>query len=85
MEILSALGLWGVLIAAAVIVILVVKLIGCAVMPFISNIIAGGALYWLLDAVSIVKMHWSVTDALIIAVFGVPGTVVLALYRFFAA
>ena len=79
----SSFGVLGVLVITALIVILVIKAIGCAIMPFVTNIIAGGALYWLLDAFHIVKMNWSTVDAVVIALLGIPGTVLLALYNAF--
>lgn len=67
------------LIAAAVILLLV-KFIGCAIAPFLGNIVLGGALYLFLDAFHIVTLDWSFFDAVVVAVFGVPGTIFLALW-----
>ena len=56
---------------AALLVLLLVKFIGCAVAPFLGNIIAGGMLYFFIDAFHIVPL------------FGVPGTIFLAVLTLF--
>lgn len=65
---------------AAVLILLLVKFIGCAIAPFLGNIVLGGALYLFLDAFHIVKLDWSFFDAVVVAVFGVPGTIFLAIW-----
>lgn len=65
---------------AAALILLLVKFIGCAIAPFLGNIVMGGALYFFLDAFHIVKLDWGFFDALIVAVFGVPGTIFLAVW-----
>ncbi len=71
------------LITAAVCIFIFWKFLSCAVFPLIGNIIAGGILYYALDALQVVRMHWSVFDAIVVAIFGIPGTIFLALLRFF--
>lgn len=73
----------GLFVLAAGLLLLLVKLIGCAIAPFLSNIIAGGILYFFLDAFHIIPMDWSLFDALVVALFGVPGTIFLAILTFF--
>ena len=46
----------------------------------ITNIIMGGALYIFLDMFHIAHMSWSVTDGIVVALLGVPGTILLALF-----
>lgn len=46
----------------------------------ISNIIMGGALYIFLDMFHIAHMSWSVTNGIVVALLGVPGTILLALF-----
>lgn len=70
-----------VFVLIALLLILAVKLIGCAILPFMGNIIAGGILYMLIDAFHIVKMDWSLFDAVVVALFGVPGTIFLAIWE----
>ena len=68
---------------AALLVRLLVTFIGCAVAPFLGNIIAGGMLYFFIDAFHIVPMDWSFFDAVVVALFGVPGTIFLAVLTLF--
>ena len=65
----------------AVLMYFTIKCIGCAIAPFMGNIIAGGILYILIDSFHIVKMDWSLFDAVIVAIFGVPGTIFLAIWE----
>lgn len=67
-------------IVIAVIAIFIIRMLGWALAPFIGNIIAGGALYWLIDAF-VFNLPWSFLDAVIVAFFGVPGTIVIAIFR----
>jgi len=60
---------------------LLIKFIGCAIAPFMGNILAGGILYVLIDAFEIVKLDWSFFDAVVVAVFGIPGTIFLAVWE----
>ena len=70
-------------ITAIICVFILCKFLSCAVFPLVGNIIAGGILYYILDAFSIIQMQWSVFDAIVIAIFGIPGTVFIALLRLF--
>lgn len=71
------------LITAIICVFILCKFLSCAVFPLVGNIIAGGILYYILDAFSIIPMQWSVFDAIVIAIFGIPGTIFIALLRLF--
>ena len=71
------------LITAIICVFILCKFLSCAVLPLIGNIIAVGILYYILDAGSIIQMQWSVFDAIVIAIFGIPGTIFIALLRLF--
>ena len=68
-------------ITAIICVFILCKFLSCAVFPLVGNIIAGGILYYILDAFSIIQMQWSVFD--VIAIFGIPGTIFIALLRLF--
>lgn len=70
-----------VFLVVAVIVVMIAKFLGWALRPFIGNIIAGGVVYWLIDALGMVALPWSVLDAVIVAFFGVPGTIAIAICR----
>lgn len=70
-----------VFLVTAAVVIGIIKVIGWALSPFIGNILVGGVLYWLIDALGIVALPWSWLDALIVAFFGVPGTLCIAVWR----
>lgn len=67
-------------IVIAVVAVLVVRFLGWALAPFIGNIIAGGLLYWLIDAL-LMRLPWTMLDAIIVALFGVPGTIAVAIFR----
>lgn len=81
MEIMST-GIVGI-ITAVICVFIFSKFLSLAVFPLVGNIIAGGILYYILDAFSIIPMQWSVFDAIVIAIFGIPGTIFIALLRLF--
>lgn len=59
----------------------VFKLAGCTAYACLGNIICGGAIYWFLDAFHIVAMRWTLLDGIIVALLGIPGTLLIALYR----
>ena len=59
-------------VVVAIIAILIFRVLGWALAPFIGNIIAGGLLYWLIDAM-LMKLP--------VALFGIPGTIVIAICR----
>lgn len=65
-------------VVVAVIAIFILRILGWVIAPFIGNIIAGGLLYWAIDAF-LIPMKYSFLDAVVVAFFGVPGTLVLAL------
>ena len=81
MEIMGV-GIVGI-ITSIIFILIFWKFLSCAIFPLLGNIIAGGILYYLLDALQIVHMHWSTFDIVIVAIFGIPGTIFLALLRLF--
>lgn len=50
----------------------------------IVNIVCGGLLYVVIDSLTIVPMAWSTLDGIIVAFFGVPGTILITIYRLLA-
>ena len=64
-------------------VFLLWKFLSCAVFPLLGNIILGGLLYYVINLLHIVHMPWSFFDIVVIAIFGIPGTVFLAIFHFF--
>lgn len=66
-------------IVVAVIAIFILRILGWVIGPFIGNIIAGGLLYWVIDAF-LIPMKYGFLDAIIVAFFGVPGTLFLAFW-----
>ena len=61
--------------------ILVALFAALMVKRFVKGIITmGGALYIFLDMFHIAHMSWSVTDGIVVALLGVPGTILLALF-----
>lgn len=71
------------LIISAVCIFLLWKFLSCAVFPLLGNIILGGLLYYVINLLHIVHMQWSFFDIVVIAIFGIPGTVFLAIFHFF--
>ena len=71
------------LITSAVCIFLLWKFLSCAVFPLLGNIILGGLLYYVINLLHIVHMQWSFFDIVVIAIFGIPGTVFLAIFHFF--
>lgn len=67
-------------VVIAVIAVFIIRMLGWAIAPFIGNIFAGGALYWIIDAF-IFRLPWNFIDAVIVALFGIPGTIVIAIFR----
>ena len=57
----------------------IVGLITSAICIFIL----GGLLYYVINLLHIVHMPWSFFDIVVIAIFGIPGTVFLAIFHFF--
>lgn len=70
------------LITSAVCIFLLWKFLSCAVFPLLGNIILGGLLYYVINLLHIVHMPWSFFDIVVIAIFGIPGTVFLAIFHF---
>lgn len=56
------------------------RLRGCA---FSGQYRRRGMLYFFLDAFHLVHMDWSFFDAVVVALFGVPGTIFLAILALF--
>lgn len=67
---------------AAVCIFLLWKFLSCAVFPLLGNIILGGILYYLIDWLELVRLTWSLFDIIVVAIFGVPGTIFLAVFHF---
>ena len=57
-------------------------LFGRFVKGIITNIVLGGVLYLFLDWFHICKMNWSAMDGIIVALAGIPGTIILAIAHF---
>ena len=68
------------LITSVVCIFLLWKFLSCAVFPLLGNIILGGLLYYVINLLHIVHMPWSFFDIVVIAIFGIPGTVFLAIF-----
>lgn len=73
----------SIIFAAIVGIYILRKFLSCGIFTLIGNIIIGGILYYLIDALHIVRMSWSFIDWIIIAFFGTPGTIFLALWHAF--
>ncbi|CDF27043.1 putative uncharacterized protein [Dialister sp. CAG:588] len=67
-------GITGILVA-----IIGFWLFGRFVKGIITNIVLGGVLYLFLDWFHICKMNWSSMDGIIVALAGIPGTIILAI------
>lgn len=84
MATIAGLGITFIIAAFLIVVLLMfflLKFLGWALAPFMGNIVAGGILYFLIDAFRIVTLDWSFFDAVVVAVFGVPGTLFLAVWE----
>ena len=83
MELISTLGGLGSYgIVSIIVIIVAVLLFTRFVKKILGNIIMGGVLFWLLNAFGITHMVWNTTHGIIVALFGVPGTLILALLDF---
>ncbi len=71
------------LITAAGWIVLGWKFLSGAVFPVLGTSILGGLLYYVINLLHIVHMQWSFFDIVVIAIFGIPGTVFLAIFHFF--
>lgn len=76
-ESLGALGGYG--ITSIIIIIVAFFFFAHFVKKIIGNIIMGGILFWLLNTVGITHMALTTMHGIVVALFGVPGTIVLAL------
>ena len=77
MESLSGLGAYG--ITSVIIIVISFFLFARFVKKIIGNIILGGALFFLLNFLGITHMDLSVGKGILIALLGIPGTIILAL------
>ena len=77
LEALGGLGGYG--ITSLIIVVIAFLLCAKFVKKIIGNIVMGGLLFWLLNTLGITHMVWNTINGTIVALFGVPGTVILAL------
>ncbi|WP_440232513.1 ABC transporter permease [Dialister succinatiphilus] len=77
-ESLGALGGYG--ITSVIVIIVAFFLFARFVKKIIGNIIMGGLLFfWLLNTIGITHMTLTTMHGIVVALFGVPGTIVLAL------
>lgn len=76
LEALGGLGGYG--ITGVIIVVLAFFLFAKFVKKIIGNIIMGGVLFWLLNTLGITHMVWDTTSGIVVALLGIPGTLILA-------
>ncbi len=79
LETLGGLGGYG--ITGVIIVVLAFLLFAKFVKKIIGNIIMGGVLFWLLNTLGITHMVWDTMNGIIVALFGIPGTLILAIFN----
>lgn len=77
LESLGALG--GYSITSILVILIAVFLFARFVKKIIGNIILGGLLFWLLNTVGITYMTLTTMHGIVVALFGVPGTIILAI------
>lgn len=77
LESLGALG--GYSITSIFVILIAVFLFARFVKKIIGNIILGGLLFWLLNTVGITHMTLTTMHGIVVALFGVPGTIILAI------
>ncbi len=77
LESLGALG--GYSITSILVILITVFLFARFVKKIIGNIILGGLLFWLLNTVGITHMTLTTMHGIVVALFGVPGTIILAI------
>lgn len=77
LESLGGLGSYG--ITSLIIVVIAFLVVSKFVKKIIGNIVMGGILFWLLNTLGITHMVWNTIHGSVVALFGVPGTIVLAL------
>lgn len=80
LETLGGLGTYG--ITSAIVIVIALFLFAGFVKKIVGNIIMGGILFWLLNSFGITHMVWNTLNGIIVALFGVPGTLVLAILDF---
>lgn len=76
LEALGGLGGYG--ITSVIIIALAFFLFAKFVKKIIGNIIMGGILFWLLNTLGITHMVWNTTSGIVVAILGIPGTLILA-------
>ncbi len=76
LEALGGLGGYG--ITSVIIIALAFFLFAKFVKKIIGNIIMGGILFWLLNTLGITHMVWDTTSGIVVAILGIPGTLILA-------
>ena len=72
-ESLGALGGYG--ITSVIVIIVAFFLFARFVKKIIGNIIMGGLLFWLLNTIGITHMTLTTMHGIVVALFGVPGTI----------
>ena len=77
LESLGGLGGYG--IASVLMVVVAFLLFAKFVKKIIGNIIMGGVLFWLLNTLGITHMVWNTMHGIVVVIFGVPGTLILAI------
>ena len=70
-------------ITSIIIIVVSIFILGRFAKKIFTNILMGGILYFILDATNIVHRNWSTFDGIIVALFGVFGTVMIAISHFF--
>ena len=70
-------------ITSIIIIVISIFILGRFAKKIFTKILMGGILYFILDATNIVHMNWSTIDGIIVALFGVFGTVMIAISHFF--
>ncbi len=80
LESLGGLGTYG--ITSAIVIVIALFLFAGFVKKIVGNIIMGGILFWLLNSFGITHMVWNTLNGIIVALFGVPGTIILAILDF---
>ena len=77
LEALGGLGGYG--ITSVILIVIAFLCFASIVKKLIGNIIMGGILFWLLNTLGITHMVWNTVHGMVVALFGVPGTIVLAI------
>ncbi len=77
LEALGGLGAYG--ITSVILIVIAFLCFASMVKKLIGNIIMGGVLFWLLNTLGITHMVWNTVNGIVVALFGVPGTIILAI------